>query len=120
MPRPIGARPAAAVQLDDTYFDLQCNLDSQCLNTSQLLEFMDAAQKDGAIDTDEWRYVRRHVRLEDALNQEACSLTRWGRVHLNNLLRLVTNLRGRLQAKERAARQDGSAEPSDIRLSEVK
>jgi hypothetical protein len=112
MTRPIGAQPQAAVLLDDTYFDLQCSVDAQCLNTNELLSFMDAAEQDGFIDADEWRYIRRHVRLEATFNTEAESLVRWGRVQLNKLLGLVTNLRARVQEKKKAALQSGP--PSQV------
>jgi hypothetical protein len=104
---PRGAHPQAVTSLDDCLFDAQCSADSQQMNTETLLQFMDRADDDGVIDADEWRYIFRHVRLENRLNEEQCSLLKWGRVHCNAVVELVERLRGQIQECKVAMRPQG-------------
>lgn len=105
--RPRGRPPAFLVALDDCLFDAQCCADSQGLNTRTLLQFMDRADDDGRIDSDEWAYIVRHVRLEDHLNRDQGSLLRRGREHCNRVLGLIEHYRGQLQRTGRAAMVGG-------------
>jgi hypothetical protein len=104
---PVGALPGCLLHADDTLLDLQCCVDSQALNTRHLLEVMQAAEAGGEISLDDWRHVRRHVRLEHSLNEEAQSLTKWLRFGFERTTALVRSYRGALQSL-RAARQGSS------------
>ena len=90
---PRGATPKPILAADDVLLDLQCSLDSQCANTTMTLAFMAEAETDGVIDFEEWRYVKRHLRLEDQLNLEAWSLSKWLRWWFAKVNRLVARLR---------------------------
>jgi hypothetical protein len=100
----IGATPQSLVLLDDTIFDAQCCADAQTLNTGMLLQFMDRADDDGVIDSDEWAYIFRHVRLEHHMNDDQGSLMKWARVHTNKVTQLVAGYRARAQ-QERVGRE---------------
>lgn len=91
--KPRGRPPAALVRCDDLVFDMHCNADSQVLNTKELLAYMDRADDDGRIDSDEWGYVVRHVRLEDRWNGEQLERFPTLRHWMNATAALVAELR---------------------------
>lgn len=101
--RPRGCPPQALTTADDLVFELHCNADCQVVNTTQLLEFMDAADDDGTIDPEEWRYIRRHVALEARWNGEALQTCKKLRRCMNELGGLVASLRARIQGMKKAA-----------------
>ncbi len=102
MPNPLGALPKDLVHLDDEIvLELQACTDTQVLNTAQMLDYMKTAESDGVIELAEWRYVRRHVRLEDELNHDSESLVKWMRVYVNRVTDLVQGLRARIQEAQK-------------------
>ncbi|MBN1461380.1 MAG: hypothetical protein JXA57_17770 [Armatimonadetes bacterium] len=107
----VGRQPKALILAEDLCLDLQCLADSQELNTTALLEFMDVADDDGRIDQDEWSYIFRHIRLEHRWNEEQVEETHKLRRCMNKITDLVTSLRVRLQDTKKAARQDGLQRP---------
>ena len=71
---PRGATPKPVLATDDVLLDLQF---------------------------EEWQYVKRHLRLEDQLNQEAWSLSKWLRWWFAKVNRLVASLRLEVQVAKR-------------------
>ena len=102
---PRGAPPAALSHLDDVLLDGACCADAQLLNTTAMLEACDRIFADGIVSSDDFDdvlYLRRHVRLEDRLNQDQESLMRWGRWACNRVTLLIQGYRGKLQDLRKA------------------
>lgn len=98
-----GRIPAEMTEADDLVFELHCNADGQVLNTQELLAYMDAADDDGVIDPEEWRFIWRHVALEARWNGEALETCKRLRRCMNELGGLVASLRARIQGMKKAA-----------------
>ncbi len=98
--KPRGAPPAALSHLDDVLLDAACCADTQLLNTEAMLEVCErilAAGRMTSDHTEDVRYLRRHVRLEDQLNRDQLSLLRWGRWSFDRVALLLQEYRRELQ-----------------------
>lgn len=104
---PRGKTPGPQAQLDDALFELQCSADCQVVNTKHLLEYMDEADDDGVISSDEWAYITRHVRLEHRWNNESNTGLRSLRDLANGFFALFRSLRGQMQGIKKAALASG-------------
>src|SRR5665648_915936 len=103
--KPRGAQPAAVGHLDDVLLDAACCADAQLSNTTAMLETCERIFADGTVGSDDFDdvlYLRRHVRLEDRLNQDQESLMRWGRWAFNRVTLQIQNYRGKLQDRRKA------------------
>jgi hypothetical protein len=102
---PVGAPPAALTLHKSQTLDLNERAHAMCENTEHMLEELDEAMQDGVFTRAEYRHHRGHLALEHQLAEEECSILRWAWASLMQIEKLIAGYRGRIQAKEKAARE---------------